>query len=176
VNRPPLTLLALLVLTSPAAVRAADPPKPAHPFLAEMAGTWDDTITNKPSVWLPEAATQTAVTTKTLTLGGRVVRSEGTIAPADVQFLALLAYDPQAKEFRNWYFDAAGTFPRGTTKGTWDDRTKTITWAGTDEDGNKSAGTTRVVDKDTHEWTLTVTDPAGKVLLDMRGKNARRKP
>ena len=34
-----------------------------------------------------------------------------------------------------------------------------MTWTGTDEAGNKTVGKSRIVDRDTHEWTVVTTDP-----------------
>ena len=96
-------------------------------------------------------------------------------APGDIDFLSLLTYDPHAKVYRNWYFDAGGAMPRGSMNGTWDEKSRTMTWSGTDEDGNKTVGKTKIIDKDTHEWTVVVTNPAGKVVLDLSAKNTRRK-
>jgi hypothetical protein len=60
-------------------------------------------------------------------------------------------------------------------RGAWDEKTRTMTWSGTDEFGNKTIGKTKVIDKDTHEWNVVTTDPNGKVLVDIQGKNTRRK-
>ena len=59
--------------------------------------------------------------------------------------------------------------------GKWDDKTRTMTWTSTDEDGNKSVGKTKIIDNNTHEWTVVTTSSNGKLMLDLYAKNTRRK-
>jgi hypothetical protein len=143
--------------------------------LEATVGTFDEVMTSKPAEWTPKAERSTSVTRKTWALGGRFIRMEGVWDPAKTEFVSYLTYDPSKKEYRTWYFDSGGGFPRGVARGTWDEASRTITWAGTDESGNKSSGKTTVVNRDTHEWTVTVTDPSGMVMLDIQGKKTRRK-
>jgi hypothetical protein len=170
-----LGVLALAMLALTHALRADDPPKlpPELKLLEPMVGTFDEVLTNKPAEWTPMGGRATSVTKKTWSLGGRFLRTDG--AWDKTEFISFLTYDPATMEFRTWYFDAGGAFPRGTLHGTWDEKTRTITWSGTDEFGNKTVGKTRIIDQDTHEWTVLTTDKAGKVLLDLVGRNTRRK-
>jgi hypothetical protein len=156
---------------------AVDPPKPSAELrvLEDMIGTWDEVMMNKPTEWTPKAEKSTTVTKRTWALGGKFMRADGAWQPAKTEFLHLLGYDPDAKAYRSWYFDAAGAMPRGSQGGTWDAKSKTLTWTGADDAGNKTAGTHKVIDKDHHEWTLVVTNRDGKVLLDLSGKCTRRK-
>ena len=176
-NRSSFLFAAFLLAVSFAAARAEDPPKPSPELkiLGRMVGTWDEVLTNKPTEWIPTANRSTSITKKSWALDNRFVKMEGVWNPAKTEFVSYAAFDPATKEYRQWYFDASGVMPRGNTRGTWDERTKTINWTGTDESGNKTISKTRYIDDDTHEWTVVTTDPKGKVVLDLHGKNTRRK-
>jgi hypothetical protein len=176
-RQPMISLVSLAFLCSPVAVSADEPAKPAPELrvLEDMIGAWDEVMSNKPTEWLPKAERSEAVTKKNWSLGGKFIRMEGVWKPAKTEFLSLVSYDPATKEYRTWYFDSAGGQPRGSVRGTWDDKTRTMTWTGTDEAGNKTVGKSRIVDRDTHEWTFVTTDPQGKVVLDISAKNTRRK-
>lgn len=176
-RHPLLAVVALVLSGSPAAVRADEPAKPVPELkvVELMVGTWDEVVTQKPAEWTPQGGTQKAVSKKAWALDGKFLRMEGSWNPGKVEFVSYLTYDPATKEYRHWYFDSGGSFPRGTAHGAWDEKTRTMTWTSTDEFGNKSVGKTKIIDKDTHEWTVTVTDPNGKLMLDLHSKNTRRK-
>ena len=170
-------LASLAFLCSPVAVSADEPtkPEPELRVLEDMIGTWDEVMSNKPTEWLPKAERSESITKKNWSLGGKFIRMEGVWKPAKTEFLSLVSYDPATKEYRTWYFDSAGGQPRGSVRGAWDDKTRTMTWTGTDEAGNKTVGKSKIVDRDTHEWTVVTTNPDGKVVLDITAKNTRRK-
>jgi hypothetical protein len=170
-----LTALFLTALCAPQQVRGEEPKPPPELQVLQTIGTWDEVMTNKPSEWLPTAGQSTTVTKKTWFLGDKFVRMEGVLQPSKTEFFSLLTYDPDVKVYRTWYFDSGGAMPRGMVQGTWDEKTRTITWTGTDEAGNKTTGKSKFTDKDNHEWTLVVKSPDGKLLLDMSGKCTRRK-
>jgi hypothetical protein len=172
-----IVLVAWVVSGFQGRATADDPPTPSAELrvLEDMLGTWDEVMTNKPTEWKPKTETATAVTKRTWSLGGKFIRGDGAWQPARNEFLHLMSYDPDAKAYRSWYFDSSGAMPGGMTRGTWDAKTKTLSWTGTDEAGNKTVGTHKIVDKDHTEWTMVVTASDGKVLLDFTGKCARRK-
>jgi hypothetical protein len=170
-----LAVAFLLALCALQQVRADDPKPPPELQVLETIGTWDEVMSNKASEWLPKPGQSTSVTKKTWFLGGKFVRMEGVSEPTKIEFLSLLAYDPEVKAYRNWFFDSGGAMPRGSVLGTWDAKTRTITWAGTDEAGNKVTGKTTYTDKNNQEWTLLIKSPDGKVMLDIAGKCTRRK-
>lgn len=173
-----LIALGLVVVAGAARTAPADDlpkPSPELRVLEPLIGTWDEVMTNKATEWMPKAEKSTSVTKRAWSLGGHVIRGEGTWMPAKNDFLHLMSYDPEAKVYYTWYFDAGGGMPRGVTKGTWDEKTWMMTWHETDAAGNKSVGTTKVIDKDHTEWALVVTDPNGTVVLDLTGKCTRRK-
>jgi hypothetical protein len=172
-----LAVVALVAVSSRAALAAEEPAKPTPELkvLEQLIGTWDEVLTNKPTEWTPKAQRSTSVTKKKWALGGRFIRMEGVWNPAKTEFSSFITYDPATREYRTWYFDAGGGFPRGVVRGKWDNKTRTMTWTGTDEFGNKSVGKTKIISKDSHDWTVVTTDPKGKVVLDLQGKNTRRK-
>lgn len=173
--RPTVVCVLLAFWSTSLAVRAEDPaPIPELKVLEDYVGTWEEVMTNKPTELMPRAERQVSTTKKSWTLGGRHIRMEGTWNPGKNEFLSLLTFDPATKEYRTWYFDSGGGIPRGDMHGTWDERTRTMTWKSTDEFGNKTVGKTRLVDRDHHEWTVVMTDPNGKVLLDLQAKNTRK--
>jgi hypothetical protein len=173
-----MRLLALAVLmVGFQASATADDPKPSAEMrvLEDLVGTWDEVSTNKPSEWVPKGGESTAVTKRTWALGGKAIRGEGAWMPAKNEYLHLINYDAEAKAYRSWYFDSEGTSPRTIAKGTWDEKTRTLTVNDTDAAGNKTHSTHKLIDKDHSEWKLVVTSPTGTVLLDMNGKCTRRK-
>jgi hypothetical protein len=170
-----LVSLAFHCAQVPVTADEAAKPVPELRVLEDMIGNWDEVMTNKPTEWLPKAERSESVTNKSWSLGGRFIRMEGIWKPAKTEFLSLLSYDPATREYRTWYFDSSGGQPRGSVRGTWNAKTRTLSWTGTDEDGNKTVGKSRIIDRDTHEWTVVTTNPNGKVVLDIVGKNTRRK-
>ncbi len=48
-------------------------------------------------------------------------------------------------------------------------------WNGTDAAGVKHAGKVRFIDKDHVEWSMVVTGPKGKVVVELSAKQIRRK-
>jgi hypothetical protein len=172
-----IALVSLALQCSQVAGNADDSAKPTVELrvLEDMIGTWDEVLTNKPTEWLPKAERSESVTKKNWALTGEYIKMEGAWKPAKTEFLSLVRYDRESKTYYTWYFDSAGGQPRGTIRGTWDNKLRTMTWTGTDESGNKTVGKTKITDRDHHEWTMVTTDPQGKVVLDIMGKNTRRR-
>jgi hypothetical protein len=142
--------------------------------LENFIGTWDEEMTNKPTEWTPKAERATSITKRSWSLGDKFVRAEGTWQPANTECLHLMTYDPYAQAYRSWYFDGAGSMPRGSTIGKWDEKTQTMTWRGVDEAGNVSEGKHRFIDKDHHEWTVVVKNRDKNIVLDLSGKSTRK--
>jgi len=169
------TVLAAFALAGRGTADDAPHPATESRVLERYIGNWDEVMTNKPTEWMPMTQKSTVNTRRAWALGGKFVRGEGKWQPGNAEFLHLVTFDPEAKVYRSWYFDAAGGIPRGSVTGTWDEKATTMRWRGTDEAGNKSVGTHHFIDKDRQEWTLVVTNPNGKVVLDLTGKCTRRK-
>ena len=103
-----------------------------------------------------------------------MVENKGAWTPGNIEFLHLMTYDPQQKEYRQWYY-AKDTPVAQVYRGQWDEETQTFTFRGTLADGVRSTSQQRFVDKDTFKWSLVAKDRAGKVVLDMEGKCVRKK-
>ena len=48
-------------------------------------------------------------------------------------------------------------------------------WNGTDAAGVKHAGNVQFIDKDHVEWSMVVTSPEGKAVVELPAKQTRRK-
>ena len=105
-------------------------PGTVHQMMAKSAGDW----TGKASFWMkPDAPPTTAdVTTKQeMILGGRYLRSVNTGNMMGMAFegIGITAYDNARKVFISSWIDNMGTGIT-TLEGTWDDKTKSITFSG----------------------------------------------
>lgn len=156
---------------------AADAPAPAAELrvLEDMIGTWDEVVTVKPAEWTPMGETRTSVTRRSWSHGGKFMRSDGAWQPAKTEFLYLIAFDPPAGTYRCWYFDSSGEMPREPITGTWDEKSRTLTWTVTDAAGNQTVSKHKLIDKNRHDWTMVVTNRDRKVVLDFSAKCTRRK-
>jgi hypothetical protein len=164
-----------VLIVGRAGAQEAAPASPELRVLEKWIGTWDEVLTNKPTEWLPTAGTSTAVTKREWALDGKFVRAEGHWEPAKTKYLHLMTYDPAVGKYRSWYFDSANSIPRDAVTGVWDEKTATMTWEGVHENGVRTKGTHRIVDEDHQEWSVTATNRAGTVVMDLSGKSTRRK-
>lgn len=142
--------------------------------LSPMIGVWDETVQNADAPFTPGGQTLTSLTTTTVELGGRYIFESGRWDPPGTDFLSLITYDPAAKEYLSWYFDASGVSTASPRRGQFDPGTQTLTWTSTDAAGNRSVGTNTFVDDDHNEWTMTTRNPAGDVVFDAHGTLVRR--
>jgi hypothetical protein len=83
----------------------------------------------------------------------------------------LVTYDSKAKQYRACFINEEFTVP---LLGKWDESTRTMRWKSSDV-AFKHDGVNRYVDKDTVEWTMTITSPEGKVVLELSAKQTRRR-
>jgi hypothetical protein len=142
--------------------------------LDRYVGSWEETLVVKPALWTPERATATTTTTRRWILNGQMIENKGAWTPGNNEFLHLMTYDPNQKEYRQWYYDKDNLVPQAY-QGKWDAGTQTFTFMGTLGDGTESTGQQHFVDKNTFTWTLVAKDRTGKVVLDMEGKCVRKK-
>ena len=147
---------------------------PELQVLDRYVGSWEETAIAKPALWTPERTTSTTTTTRQWILNGTMIENKGAWLPGKNEFLHLMTYDPQRKEYRQWYFDKDNLAPQAY-RGKWDEATQTFTFTGTLADGIRSTSQQKFVDKDTFTWTLVAKDQTGKVVLDMEGKCVRKK-
>jgi hypothetical protein len=83
----------------------------------------------------------------------------------------LVTYDPKGKQYRCCFINDEFTVPM---LGTWDEQTQTMHWKSADV-AFKHDATSRLIDKDTAEYRMTVTSPEGKVVFELSSKQTRRK-
>jgi hypothetical protein len=82
-----------------------------------------------------------------------------------------MTYDAKSKQYRACFINDEFTVP---LLGSWDDKAQTMRWRSADI-AFKHDAVHRFVDKDHVEWTMTVTSPEGKVVLELSAKQTRRK-
>ena len=103
-----------------------------------------------------------------------MVENKGTWSPVNIDFLHLMNYDPNKKEYQQWYFAKDSAVPQ-IYRGTWNEKKQAFTFSGVLAEGVRSTSQQRFIDKDTFVWTLVAKDASGKVVLDMEGKCVRKK-
>ena len=151
-----------------------NPQVPELKPLQRFIGSWEQQMVSKPAEWTPEKTTMTLTSKGEWILDGRVLQAKAEWSPSGTKALALMAYDAENKEYRQWYFDSDGGMSRGENRGKWDEAAKTFTWKGTLPNGVTSTQTHRFIDNDTQEWTLVFKDSTGKVLLNMEAQAKRK--
>jgi len=82
----------------------------------------------------------------------------------------VLTYDPNKKNYRSIVITPDVS---QNVYGSWDDSRKIMTWHGHDDDGNLFKGHHHVIDKDRHEWELSLFS-GDKLLVKFTGKHKRR--
>ena len=174
-----LNLAALLavsgaILSSSALAQDSTATSAELQVLDRYVGTWEEAAINKPALWTPERTTSTTTTTRQWILNGTMIENKGAWSPGNIEFLHLMTYDPQQKEYRQWYYAKDTPVPQ-VYRGKWDEATQEFTFTGTLADGIRSTSQQKFVDKDTFTWTLVAKDGTGKVVLDMEGKCVRKK-
>ncbi len=142
--------------------------------LDRYVGSWEETVISKPALWTPERTTTTITSTRKWILNGQMIENKGAWLPGKNEFLHLMTYDPQRKEYRQWYYDKDNLVPQ-VYRGKWDEATQTFTFTGPFADGIQATGQQKWLNKDTFTWTLEAKDRTGKVVLDMEAKCVRKK-
>jgi hypothetical protein len=146
-----LNLVALAMVLGSTATAQADAPKAKSAELQVLdryVGSWEENSVAKPALWTPEGAISTTTTTRRWILNGQMIENKGAWTPGNIEFLHLMTYDSNQKEYRQWYFDKGNLVPQ-TSQGKWDAATQTFTFLGTLGDGIQSTSQQRFVDKDT---------------------------
>ena len=135
--------------------------------LDRFVGTWDCVVTNKTTSEKTKIVEERRWSRK-----GTFVLFENFDLTTKKESHFLMTYDPNAKVYRTCYLDASNTV---TFLGTWDANTKTMSWRGNDGLGNRVTGADRFTNKENLEWSLVFTNPDGKVVTELAGKQTRRK-
>jgi len=141
--------------------------------IGRLVGTWKTEFVNKRAELNPTETKFTGRVTCKLVLGGKFIEEVGSSLGKDVEHRVLWHYDPQKKAYRYWFFDSNGTAGDGV--GTWDEKTKTMTWKTEPGDGLIGTAAHHFLNDDTYEWTYVIKDNQGKVFLDYYGKHTRAK-
>lgn len=142
--------------------------------LERYIGTWHETVISKPALWTPKETTTTITGTRKWILDNHMIENKGVWSPDNKQYLHLMTYDNQRKEYRQWFYDKNTLVPM-EDRGTWDAATETFTFTGTLADGVKTTSQQKFENKDTFTWTFVAKDRSGKVVLDIEAKCVRMK-
>jgi len=164
-----ISLTVLALTASPRILPADDAPKRSEELqvLDSYIGTWDCIVTNKTT-----AKESNTVEERRWSRKGTFVLFENFDPTTKKESHYLMTYDPNAKAYRTCYIDDSTTI---SLLGTWDARTKTMTWRGKDGNDNRVSGAERFIDKDNLQWSLVFRNPDGKVVAELSGKQTRRK-
>jgi len=128
-----------------------------------FVGTWDAVTVARPAEWTPTEVRITSVVTRRWILNKRFVLDNSVHADGQ-ESLALFGYDPQAREYRTWWFNSEGH--RNSSRGRWNAGTRTFTFEAKLDQGLVSRSTIRLLTPDKHEWNIKVTDTSAKVYYD----------
>lgn len=137
-----------------------------------FVGIWDAVTVARPAEWTPQEIRMTSVVTRQWILNKRFLLDDSEHANGQ-ESLSIFGYDPQAREYRTWWFNSEGH--RNSSRGRWDPATQTFSFQTEPEAGRVTRGTIRLISPDQHEWQFKVTDAAGKVYYDATVTTARRK-
>lgn len=167
---PMLTILCLTLIAFQS--NGDDESKRSKEFqvLNNFIGTWDLNNVFTPSEG--ETTKRQVVSRRTWSRGGKFIRFEDEQPDGEPEFHMLMTYDPVNKNY-------PATGMSGTTRfeltGTWNEKTKTMSFTGTNSVGIKSNSTHRFIDKNNVEASGTFTDSTDKVLAKISWNQQRRK-
>ena len=182
-RRRSVACIALVMLMCGFARSADDPSGPAKDIpelkvLSQYAGNWDGEMTVKPNPNQPKGAQTTGPAVGEWIHDGRFLRqtwsSKASGAFPAMNGSTIMTYDPHKKTYRSWSFNSGGQM--GESQGTWDAKTRTLTWTMRD-DGGGGASVTKATFPEIgiESWSIIVKDRDGQVVADLSGKNTRRK-
>jgi hypothetical protein len=170
-----LFLLAALFFTSLETASAQPPEKPAElNVLDRLAGKWRYEWESKPTAGDPKGSKGSGTSTNEWILDGWFQQHKGKGDNPPHEILEVWTYDADTKTYRAWGFMAPGANHYEST-GTWDEKTKTLTYKGKGPGDVTTVSTMRFIDKDNRVGTRVATDPAGKVVQDTLFKLTREK-
>jgi hypothetical protein len=156
-------------IPGPAALRTL-PTDPARPdkmkVLDRLVGEWRNEITV--SVAGPDTKVETLRVKAEPILGGRFIEKFETNEATGVSDYTLSWFDTDAKKYRTWFFNHAGSVTEFT--GTWDEAAKTLTWNSAD---GRLEGRWTFKSDDLREYRHIVKDKDGKVLNEAAGVSRR---
>jgi hypothetical protein len=162
-------LAALAAASAPPSSIADDAPKRSAELqvLERFIGDWQTEIIVKPT-----GEKFNTTESRKWSREGQFVLSEDLNLSTKKEAHFLLTYDPSAKVYRACYIDEGNA---QIFLGTWDKDNETMKWTSPDGASSKHTGTYRFIDKDHVEWSMVVTGPDGKVLVELSAKQIRKK-
>ena len=173
-------VLGLTGLSQAADAPATGPTKeiPELQVLQHYAGSWDCEIRVKPNDRQPKGGQTKGVSHGEWILDGRFFRQSWTAEGSDdipgMKGNNVWTYDPEKETYRIWGFASNGGAVESRAK--WDAKTKTMTSTILDSDKGVTVVTKATFPEEgTELWTTVIQDGAGQVLMEMSGKNVRRK-
>jgi hypothetical protein len=110
--------------------------------------------------------------------GGRFLRQtwaieRGTGLPP-MSGSTIMTYDPRQRAYRSWSFFSTGFTIE--SRGTWDAKSRTMSWTGQDAESGRSMVIRATFAPDgTETWGIVEKDKGGKVVSESSGRNTRRK-
>jgi len=160
----------LLLTPAPAAGDGPASSVPELKALSHYVGTWDVDVTSDVTPY------ESGESTARWILGGRFLEQSGSIASADgkevLEVKTLMTFDANENSYRMWTFTSDGESSEWT--GTWDEGQRTMTSVRTG--GGTTTTTTARFPKDgIEEWSMVLRDSGGEVLMELAGRNQRRK-
>ena len=150
---------------------ATPPPQTPTEVLAQWVGTWKGKDYFKRAEWTPKAKSFDVSLKCEWMLGKKFVEERG--EGDGTKWFYIVGYDEKKKTYRDWFFASDGTAMQST--GTWNSKTRTMTWTSDMGDGVTAVGTLRFIGEDQQEWAAVARDKNGKVVLDVGGKRSRVK-
>ena len=162
------TSIAFLALSLCMPLWGADKDKPLTPreVMQLFIGTWDSEMTIIPEGDPTKAKTSQMIRTRKWSRKKTFVVEQ---ANPD-EGIWWLTYDPKKKNYRSVFITPEIT---DNIYGDWDDSKKIMTWHGREDNGSILKGHHRVIDKDHHEWELSLFN-GDKLLVKLTGKHKRR--
>lgn len=134
--------------------------------LGNFVGTWDIEVTSKPKG--AQANTFKALSIRKWSRRGKFVIFDD---PNDEEFHMAITHDPESESY-------LGVMMAGLTRGlvscSWDENTRTMTFAIDNIDGSKYQGTHRFLDESRAEAAGVIRSANGEILLELTYTQVRR--
>lgn len=146
---------------------------PQLAVLGRRIGDWTTTTRIKPCAWLPNGKTTVVRENIRWAINGQFVEARRVDKESGIEERSLTTYDSVDRTYRSWFFGANGNMPRGETKGSWDPKTETLMFETTNNDGSTGAFRFRMIGNDELEYSGSIKDKDGKVIIEMEGTSER---
>jgi len=161
-----IILTVLFCLCTP--LMGADKDRPLSPkeVMKLFVGSWDSEMTVIPEGDPAKSQTSKMIRVRKWSPGKNFVVEQAT----PDALVWVLTYDPNKKNYRSVVITPEVT---DNIYGSWNDAKKIMTWHGHADNGNLSKGHHRVIDKDHHEWELSIFS-GDKLIVKLTGKHKRR--